>query len=77
MDCVFCAIAAGDAPAYRVAEDEHALAVLDINPLGPGHTLVVPRIHVSDLLAGGATTLQTLSPTSTCPCFRAGAVTAR
>ncbi|MEO3822996.1 HIT family protein [Actinomadura sp. B10D3] len=44
-DCVFCGIVAGRLPSYRVAEDEHAVAFLDIAPANPGHTLVVPRVH--------------------------------
>jgi histidine triad (HIT) family protein len=55
MTCIFCAIAAGDAPARIVHADEHAVAFLDITPLTTGHTLVIPRRHVTDLLdADGA-----------------------
>lgn len=49
MSCVFCAIAAGDAPAIRVYEDEDLLAILDIRPFTRGHTLVLPKHHVVDL----------------------------
>jgi histidine triad (HIT) family protein len=49
MACVFCAIAAGDAPAVRVYEDEDYLGILDIRPFTPGHTLVIPRTHFVDL----------------------------
>ncbi len=53
--CIFCAIVAGDLPASVVATDDSAIAFLDINPLTTGHTLVIPRRHVSDLLdADGA-----------------------
>ncbi|MBP8919173.1 MAG: HIT domain-containing protein [Micropruina sp.] len=51
MDCLFCAIVDGDIPARRVYEDEHAIAFLDINPWQRGHTLVIPRRHVDDVLA--------------------------
>lgn len=44
-DCVFCGIVAGDVPAYRIYEDERTLAFLDVNPVNPGHTLVVPTSH--------------------------------
>lgn len=44
-DCVFCSIVAGDSPAYRVYENEHSLAFLDIEPATRGHTLVVPKTH--------------------------------
>lgn len=49
MSCVFCAIAAGDAPAIRIYEDEDLLAILDIRPFTRGHTLVLPKRHVVDL----------------------------
>lgn len=52
MDCLFCAIVAGDIPSRQVYADEAALAFLDINPWKRGHTLVIPRRHVDDLLAG-------------------------
>lgn len=48
--CIFCAIAARDADASIVYEDASTVAFLDVNPLTTGHTLVIPRRHVSDLL---------------------------
>ncbi len=47
MDCVFCSIVKGDIPSYRVYEDEYVIAFLDISPSTKGHTLVVPKVHVS------------------------------
>jgi histidine triad (HIT) family protein len=44
-DCIFCAIVAGDIPGRVVRETETTLAFLDVNPLAPGHTLVVPKDH--------------------------------
>jgi histidine triad (HIT) family protein len=44
-DCIFCAIVAGDIPGRIVRETETTLAFLDVNPLAPGHTLVVPKDH--------------------------------
>lgn len=44
-DCVFCNIVAGTIPSTIVYEDEHFLAFLDIRPLSPGHTLVIPKQH--------------------------------
>lgn len=49
MSCVFCAIAAGEAPAIRIYEDDGYLAILDIRPFTRGHTLVLPRRHTVDL----------------------------
>lgn len=45
MDCVFCRIAAGEAPSHTIYRDDGFLAFLDVNPLAPGHTLVVPVTH--------------------------------
>ena len=49
-DCVFCAIAAGEIPSFRVYEDDAVLAYLDINPFTKGHTLVIPKKHSTGLL---------------------------
>ena len=46
MTTVFSRVIAGDLPARFVWSDEHAVAFLSVNPLGPGHTLVVPRLEV-------------------------------
>ncbi len=43
--CLFCRIAAGEAPAHTVLETERFVAFLDISPLFHGHTLLVPRAH--------------------------------
>jgi histidine triad (HIT) family protein len=40
---IFDRILAGEIPCHRVHEDEHTLAFLDIAPLAPGHTLVIPK----------------------------------
>ncbi len=47
--CIFCEIAAGRAPGSLVYEDDLVLAFLDIRPVNPGHTLVVPREHYASL----------------------------
>jgi histidine triad (HIT) family protein len=43
MSSIFSKIVSGDIPAYKVAEDEHHLAFLDIFPLARGHVLVIPK----------------------------------
>lgn len=48
--CAFCAIVAGDATADVVLDDPGALAFLDVRPLFPGHTLLVPRDHHETLV---------------------------
>jgi histidine triad (HIT) family protein len=59
-DCVFCAIAAGEIPCFKVYEDELALAYLDINPFSEGHTLVIPKAHTTGLLDTPEETLAAL-----------------
>jgi histidine triad (HIT) family protein len=48
--CLFCGIVAGDVPGQIVDSDERTVAFMDINPATPGHSLVVPREHSSDLM---------------------------
>ncbi len=43
MATIFSKIAAGEIPSYKCAEDDRFYAFLDINPIGKGHTLVIPR----------------------------------
>jgi histidine triad (HIT) family protein len=50
-DCVFCKIVKGEIPATKIYEDEIALAFLDIFPVSPGHTLVIPKEHYENFLA--------------------------
>ncbi|WP_071134091.1 HIT family protein [Millionella massiliensis] len=46
MATIFTKIINGEIPSYKIAEDEHFYAFLDINPLAEGHTLVVPKREV-------------------------------
>jgi histidine triad (HIT) family protein len=48
-DCIFCRIAARQAPASIVAETDDALAFMDINQATDGHVLIIPRKHVPDI----------------------------
>lgn len=47
MATIFSRIAAGEIPSYKVAADDRHFAFLDINPVAPGHVLVIPRREVS------------------------------
>lgn len=49
-DCIFCAISAKEDDATVVYEDTHTVAFLDIHPLNPGHTLVVPKKHYTNMM---------------------------
>ena len=44
-NCIFCKIIKGEIPCEKVYEDADFLAFLDINPLSPGHTQVIPKKH--------------------------------
>lgn len=57
-DCVFCKIVSGDAPAHRVSEDNRTLVFMDIFPVAPGHTLIIPKAHCNNLLAAEARDLE-------------------
>lgn len=46
MASIFTRIIAGEIPCYKIAEDEHNFAFLDINPLAEGHTLCIPKHEV-------------------------------
>ncbi|HHJ8638326.1 TPA: HIT family protein [Streptococcus pyogenes] len=49
-NCIFCSIIQGDIPSSKVYEDEQVLAFLDISQTIKGHTLVIPKQHVRNLL---------------------------
>lgn len=44
-DCIFCSIISGKTKSLRIAENGDNIAILEINPLSKGHTLIVPREH--------------------------------
>jgi histidine triad (HIT) family protein len=48
-DCIFCKITKGDAPAEIIYSDRKVMAFLDIRPVNPGHTLVIPIVHAAGL----------------------------
>lgn len=49
-DCLFCKIIAGEIPSTKVYEDEHWFAFRDISPCAPIHVLLIPKIHVKNIL---------------------------
>lgn len=59
-DCIFCAIAEGEIPSFKIYEDELCLAYLDINPFSTGHALVIPKTHSEGLLDTADATLAEL-----------------
>ena len=51
--CLFCRIAAKEAPATIVHEDEEIVAFRDLHPQAPVHLLIIPRKHVASLAEAG------------------------
>jgi histidine triad (HIT) family protein len=49
-DCIFCKIISGEVPSRQVYADDYAYAFLDVAPWHRGHSLVVPRRHVPDVI---------------------------
>ncbi|MCM1130653.1 MAG: HIT family protein [Roseburia sp.] len=50
MDCVFCKIINGELPSYKIYEDEHTYAFLDIAKDVDGHTIVIPKKHITNVM---------------------------
>lgn len=46
-NCIFCKIVKGEVPSYKVLEDSNHLAFLTIEPFKTGHTLAIPKKHIS------------------------------
>ena len=81
MPSIFSRIINGEIPAWKVAESEHFLAFLDVNPLAKGHTLIVPKVETDyffDLSDEEITSIMLFSKKvasalrSTLPCLRIG-----
>lgn len=50
MKCLFCKIGKGEISSQKIYEDASAFAFLDINPVAPGHTMVIPKLHAETIL---------------------------
>ena len=48
-DCIFCRIVAGAIPCFELYGDDETIAFMDINPVNPGHALIVHKAHHGDL----------------------------
>lgn len=55
--CVFCKIAKGLIPSYKIYEDENFIAFLDLSQATIGHTLVIPKKHYSNFLDADLSTI--------------------
>lgn len=61
--CIFCDIIAGKIPSSKVYEDNDVLAILDISQVTYGHTIVMPKKHVKNILEADEETV--------CRCMKA------
>lgn len=50
MDCLFCKIAKKEVGSSYIYEDDDVMAVLDIHPISPGHTFIIPKVHAESVL---------------------------
>lgn len=48
--CIFCKIANGEFSSETIYEDDFIRAVLDIHPIAPGHTMIIPKKHAETIL---------------------------
>ena len=55
-DCVFCKIVKGEIPSQKVFETDSFLVIKDINPKAPVHLLIIPKVHVRDIIGVDETT---------------------
>ena len=61
--CIFCKIASHEAPACIVYETDHSCAFLDINPMNPYHTLIIPKTHFDSIFDVSSDVLQEMMGT--------------
>ena len=47
--CIFCSILSEKIPSYKISENESAIAILEINPVSRGHTIIIPKPHVQEV----------------------------
>lgn len=50
MDCLFCRIINNEILSEKIYEDDDFVAILDVNPSNPGHTLLIPKIHSDNFM---------------------------
>ena len=60
MDCIFCKIANGEIPCFKVYEDEYTMVFMDIAKDVDGHMLAIPKKHIKNVLDCDTDTLNSL-----------------
>jgi histidine triad (HIT) family protein len=64
VECVFCGIVRGEAPCFKVYEDELTLAFMDIQPVADGHALVVTKQHFANIFEASPEALSAVTATA-------------
>lgn len=49
-DCIFCKILNGDIPSKKLYEDDKVIVIMDVNPKVDGHSLIIPKEHITDFM---------------------------
>jgi histidine triad (HIT) family protein len=62
--CIFCKIVAGDAPSFKLYEDDLSFAIMDINPFNHGHALVLSKGHYANLFTASADSVAAIARTA-------------
>jgi len=44
--CIFCSIINNEVPSYKINENDKSIAILEINPLSKGHSIIIPKEHI-------------------------------
>lgn len=47
QQCIFCSIVSGQIPSYKIDENKDSIAILELNPISQGHTLIIPKKHLT------------------------------
>ena len=47
--CIFCSIIANKTPSFKIAENNNNVAILELNPLSKGHSLIIPKEHLDEV----------------------------
>lgn len=49
-NCIFCKIINGEIPSKKIYEDDDVIVILDLHPACDGHSLIIPKKHVTDMI---------------------------
>ena len=49
-NCIFCKIISGEIPSKKIYEDDNVIVILDLHPACDGHSLIIPKKHITDMI---------------------------